>query len=193
VLKSLKVNLRAGQPFAYVRGVAVLVSLGGELRGRFWFTHFGRLSLSSFAMPRFREHWPENRPADRFLTGTAMSFDRLKPPLERLLGHKLKPSRSNLLVQNSKPHLSMKQTYILGLDAAKHKVRAALSAADERFLFEKDLPVNAAGLRELLVRLQAHVADPEQLLVLIEATGMLHLNWSAALIRAGYAVVVTIP
>jgi transposase len=144
-------------------------------------------------MPRFREHWPENRPADRFLTGTAMSFDRLKHPLERLHGHKLKPSRGNLLVQNSKPHLSMKQTYILGLDAAKHKVRAALSGADERLLFEKDLPVSAGGLRELLVRLQAHVVEPEQLLVLIEATGMLHLNWSAALIRAGYAVVVINP
>jgi transposase len=122
-----------------------------------------------------------------------MSFDRLKHPLERLLGHKLKPSRTNLLIQNSKPHLSMKPTYILGLDAAKHKVRAALSGANERLLFEKDLPVNAGGLRQLLARLQTHVPDPEQLLVLIEATGMLHLNWAAALTRAGYAVVVINP
>ena len=47
----------------------------------------------------------------------------------------------------------MKQTYILGIDIAKHKVRAALSnseAAQERLLFEKDLPVNAGGLTELL-------------------------------------------
>ena len=51
-------------------------------------------------------------------------------------------------------------------------------------LFEKDLPVSAAGLGELLVRLQAHVPDPEQLLVLIEATGVLHLNWSAALTQS---------
>ena len=35
--------------------------------------------------------------------------------------------------------------------------------------------------------------DPEQLLVLIEATGMLHLNWSAALAKAGYTVVVINP
>ncbi len=89
----------------------------------------------------------------------------------------------------------MKQTYILGIDIAKHKVRAALSseAAQERLLFEKDLPVNAGGLTELLVRLQTHVPDPEQLLVLIEATGLLHLNWSAALSKAGYAVVVINP
>ena len=193
VLVSSKVNLRAGQRFAYVTGVDRLESLEGELRGRFWFNYFGRSSLSPFAMPRLREHWPENRPADHLLTGPLMSFDRLKHPLERLLGHKLKPSKANLLVQNSKPHLSMKQTYILGLDAAKHKVRIALSGADERCLFEKDLPVSAGGLRELLRRLQAQVPDPEQLLVLIEATGMLHLNWSAALIRAGYTVVVINP
>jgi transposase len=88
----------------------------------------------------------------------------------------------------------MKPTYILGIDAAKHKIRAALRGAkEERYLFEMDLPVSAAGLRELLVRLKAHVAAPEQLLVLIEATGLLHLNWSAALSQAGYAVAVINP
>jgi transposase len=124
-----------------------------------------------------------------------MSFDRLKrtPQRKRLLGHKLKPSRATLLVQNSKPHLSMKQTYFLGIDAAKHKMRVALSTRDERLLFEKDLPVNATGLRELLVTIKQRVQDPEQLLILIEATGVLHLNWSAALTRAGYAVAVINP
>ena len=88
----------------------------------------------------------------------------------------------------------MKQTYILGIDIAKHKVRAALSSgAQEPLLFEKDLPVSAAGLGELLVRLREHVAEPQSLLVLIEATGVLHLNWSAALLRAGYTVVVINP
>jgi transposase len=84
----------------------------------------------------------------------------------------------------------MKPTYILGIDAAKHKIRAALRGAvgEERSLFEMDLPVSAAGRRELLARLKAHVPEPEQLLVLIEATGLLHLNWSAALSQAGYAV-----
>jgi transposase len=87
----------------------------------------------------------------------------------------------------------MKAIYILGIDAAKHKVRAALRGAQERFLFEKDLPVSAAGLRELLACLKQHVAESPQLLVLIEATGVLHLNWAAALIRAGYAVAVINP
>jgi transposase len=87
----------------------------------------------------------------------------------------------------------MKPIYILGIDAAKHKVRAALRGAQERFLFEKDLPVSAAGLRELLACLKQHVAESPQLLVLIEATGVLHLNWAAALIRAGYAVAVINP
>ena len=35
--------------------------------------------------------------------------------------------------------------------------------------------------------------DPRQLLVVIEATGVLHLNWSAALTKAGYSVVVINP
>jgi Transposase len=87
----------------------------------------------------------------------------------------------------------MKTTYILGIDTAKHKVRAALSGADERFLFEKDLAASAAGLRELLLSLKQFVVEAPQLLVLIEATGVLHLNWAAALARAGYAVTVLNP
>ena len=87
----------------------------------------------------------------------------------------------------------MKTTYILGIDTAKHKVRAALSGADERFLFEKDLAASAAGLRELLLSLKQFVAEGPQLLVLIEATGVLHLNWAAALAKAGYAVAVINP
>jgi transposase len=87
----------------------------------------------------------------------------------------------------------MKQIYFLGIDAAKHKIRAALSEGAERMLFEKDLPVRAEGLRELLAQLKEQVKEPGQLLVLIEATGVLHLHWSAALTRAGYAVAVINP
>jgi transposase len=88
----------------------------------------------------------------------------------------------------------MKPTYILGIDAAKHKIRAALRGPTaEGYLFEMDLPVSAAGLRQLLARLKDHVPEPGQLLVLIEATGLLHLNWSATLSRAGYTVVVINP
>jgi transposase len=87
----------------------------------------------------------------------------------------------------------MKQSYCLGIDTAKHKIRVALSDAKERLLFEKDLPVSAAGLRELLARLEAQSKEPEHFLVLIEATGVLHLHWSAALTKAGYAVVVINP
>nr|MDQ6912153.1 IS110 family transposase [Verrucomicrobiota bacterium] len=58
---------------------------------------------------------------------------------------------------------------------------------------EKDLPVRAAGLRDLLTELQERVPEPAQLLVLVEATGVLHLNWAAALTKAGYAVAVINP
>ena len=87
----------------------------------------------------------------------------------------------------------MKTTYILGIDAAKHKIRVALRGAQGQLLFEKDLPVSAAGLRELLARLEAQSKEPARFLVLIEATGVLHLHWSAALAQAGYAVAVINP
>jgi transposase len=122
-----------------------------------------------------------------------MSFDRLKRPLDRSLGHKLKPSKANPLIQNSKPHLSMKIFYFLGIDAAKHKIRVALSNQSERLLLEKHLPITASAVRELLAVLKEQVKEPAQLLVLIEATGVLHLNWSAALVKAGYTVVVINP
>jgi transposase len=87
----------------------------------------------------------------------------------------------------------MKQIYFLGIDTAKHKIRVALRDAREQMLFEKDLPVSAAGLRELLARLEAQSKEPARFLVLIEATGVLHLHWSAALAKAGYAVAVINP
>jgi hypothetical protein len=93
------------------------------------------------------------------------SFDRLKRPLDRLPGHKLKPSRwGHSLVQNSKPHLSMKISYFLGIDAAKHKIRAALSQGQERFLFENDLPVTASARKtqSRITRLLPAQTGPKQ-------------------------------
>src|SRR5438046_1724267 len=82
----------------------------------------------------------------------------------------------------------MKRTYYLGLDVARNKIRAALAAFDGSLCWEKDLPVSAAGRDELLRQLKARTPAPEQVLVLVEATGLLHLNWAAALTRAGYRV-----
>jgi transposase len=53
--------------------------------------------------------------------------------------------------------------------------------------------VSADGRRELLARLEAEIKEPERCLVLIEATGVLHLHWSAALTCVGYAVAVINP
>ena len=72
-------------------------------------------------------------------------------------------------------------------------MRVALSDSSERILFEEDLPFDRAGLGQLLVVLKSQLKEPEQLLVLIEATGVLHLHWSAALAKAGYAVAVINP
>jgi transposase len=87
----------------------------------------------------------------------------------------------------------MKPLYCLGLDVAKHKIRVALSEPKGRLLWEKDLPVSAAGLSDLLQQLRLSEIAPAHLLVLIEATGLLHLNWAAALSKAGYGVAVINP
>ncbi len=88
----------------------------------------------------------------------------------------------------------MKIDYYLGLDAAKHKVRVALRGGSaERFLLERYLPVSGAGRRELLALLRRHLPPGAGLLVLIEATGVLHLHWAAALAKAGHAVAVINP
>ena len=144
VLKSQGAGHRSGQRLAYVTGMHTSASSGSGLRGRLWCHRFSaRPSLIQVG------HAPLGsigRRVDRlsiFQPASAMSFDRLKRPRQRkrLPGHKLKPPRCHLLVQNSKPHLSMKQSYFLCLDAAKHKIRAALSDGAERMLFEKDLPL----------------------------------------------------
>src|SRR6266496_1534112 len=121
-------------------------SFESELRGRLWSNHFGWQSLFDVGHAPAWKHWTKSRPADQSLTGHPMSFDRLKRTQrrKRLPGHKLKPSRATLFVQNSKPHLSMKPTYFLGIDAAKHKMRATLSNRSEHVLFEKDLSVQEA-------------------------------------------------
>jgi transposase len=126
-----------------------------------------------------------------------MSFDRLQRPLKRKRspGHKLKPSRPFFIkTQNLKPTSTMKRRYYLGLDVAKQKIRAALATGDGRLAWEADLPVSAAGVCDLLAQLHARTgAHPGQVLVLVEATGVLHLNWAAALKRAGYCVAVINP
>jgi transposase len=87
----------------------------------------------------------------------------------------------------------MKIDYYLGLDAAKHKLRVALRGSAERLLLERDLPVSAAGRRELFALLDQHLPVGTKVLVLIEATGVLHLHWAAALAKAGHAVAVINP
>src|SRR5712691_5948163 len=87
----------------------------------------------------------------------------------------------------------MTETYYLGLDVAKPKIRVALCDCAGALRWEKDLPVSAAGRAELLQQLEARTGEPAQVLVLVEATGLLHLNWTAALTRAGYRVAVINP
>ena len=87
----------------------------------------------------------------------------------------------------------MKQTYFLGLDTAKHKIRAALRDAEERLLFEKDLPVSAAGLRELAGPARAQVPRAGALPGAHRSHRRAPSPLGAALTKAGYAVAVINP
>ena len=197
-----KTRYNTGSRLAYVSGVRVTGALQMALRGRFWFNHFAGCDrvLATSALPR---RWTAASGAlDGEETGRApalfqfapMSFDRLRCTLlwEHSPGHKLKPPGS-LLKLKTNPTSTMQPIYSLGLDVAKQKIRAALSDAKGRLLWENDLPVSAAGRTELLQQLRAHCPAPAQLLGLIEATGLLHLNWAAALAKAGYKVAVINP
>ncbi len=54
-------------------------------------------------------------------------------------------------------------------------------------------PSRPAGLGELRALLGHHVPQPDRVLVVLEATGVLHLHWAAGLTRAGYTVLVLNP
>jgi predicted NBD/HSP70 family sugar kinase len=71
----------------------------------------------------------------------------------------------------------MKRKYYLGLDVAKEKVRAALCNGAGTLLWEADLPVSAAGRIHLLEQLRRRIAEPGQLLGLIEATAHGSSSW----------------
>jgi transposase len=98
-----------------------------------------------------------------------------------------------LLKLKTNPTSTMTPIYYLGLDVAKQKIRAALCEPKGRLLWQSDLVVSAAGCRELLRQLRFWCPSSAQLLVLVEATGLLHLNWAAALTKAGYQVAVINP
>ncbi|HZD08164.1 MAG TPA: transposase, partial [Candidatus Limnocylindrales bacterium] len=186
---------RSGARFAYVRGVGCPARFESELRGRFWFSLFWSAESWPVGHAPFWEHWTQSRPVrPSFNRQFSMSFHRLKrPSFDRSLGHKLKPSRVPFVVKTQNQPTSMTQSYILALDIAKHKTRFALCDDTEHFLAQGDLPVTQPGLRQLLFTVHSHVPDPGSLLVVIEATGVLHLNWAAALSKARYAVIIINP
>src|SRR5947209_4238804 len=87
----------------------------------------------------------------------------------------------------------MKESYILSLDVAKQKSSFALCDPADHFLIEATVPTTGAGLLALKASIQKHLPSRASLLVIIEATGVLHLPWATALTKAGHAVIVINP
>lgn len=86
----------------------------------------------------------------------------------------------------------MPAVYSLGLDVAKRKVSYCLLDAQRHALATGTATANQPGLQQLGALL-AHTGSPTQTLVVLEATGVLHLAWADALAQCGYAVVVLNP
>ena len=86
----------------------------------------------------------------------------------------------------------MRPVYCLGVDVAKRKVSYHLLDAQRRSLAAGTAPSNQPGLEQLLAVL-ARAGLPSDCLVVMEATGVLHLSWAEALSARGYPVVVLNP
>jgi transposase len=86
----------------------------------------------------------------------------------------------------------MNTHYLLGIDVAKHKVQCCLANPNGQPLARASVPTDRLGLQRLVDTLRPHT-DPAHTLVLIEATGLLHVPWAEALGALGATVLVINP
>jgi transposase len=86
----------------------------------------------------------------------------------------------------------MNTSYTVGIDIAKHKNYYHLADAQSQCLASAALAADAAGLDALHQQLARH-GPPGAFLIVMEATGMLHLPWAEALTELGYRVFVLNP
>lgn len=78
-------------------------------------------------------------------------------------------------------------SYSLGIDIAKGKMRFHLADTQGRCHASGSLSTSRAGLQQLQQRLKP-LAPPAAITVVLEATGVLHVPWAEALHRDGYPV-----
>jgi transposase len=86
----------------------------------------------------------------------------------------------------------MHRTYTLGMDVAKRKVTYELLDVQRRTCATGTASLDQQGWQQLLKMLASH-GHPDGILVVIEATGVLHLPWADALTRRGHPVLVLNP
>ena len=86
----------------------------------------------------------------------------------------------------------MPTAYTLGIDVAKRKVTYELLDAHRCTRATGTASTNQTGWLQLFKLLHSH-GDPASILVVIEATGVLHLPWADALARRGHPVLVLNP
>jgi len=86
----------------------------------------------------------------------------------------------------------MSAIYTLGIDVAKSKVSYEFAAPTGKPLARDTATSDADGVRQLLQAVRAHTT-PTRVLVVMEATGVLHLGWAESLSAAGCVVIIINP
>ncbi len=86
----------------------------------------------------------------------------------------------------------MNTPYCLGIDVAKRNIQFRLVDADRQQRIRGTTPATRAGFDQLRQTLAA-VAPPAEILVVLEATGLLHVPWAEAFTAAGFPVLVLNP
>ncbi len=87
----------------------------------------------------------------------------------------------------------MTKSYILALDIAQHAAVVQLDRADGSLVWRDTVTTDQSGWRSLESALHRHHADWSGTLVIMEATGILHLSWAERLVAAGADVYVLNP
>lgn len=77
----------------------------------------------------------------------------------------------------------MTKNHILGLDIAQKSAFAQLDRADGTRCWRGTLPASQTGWQQLKAMLAEHGAQPDQTLVILEATGVHHFAWAERLLK----------
>lgn len=87
----------------------------------------------------------------------------------------------------------MKENYYVGIDIAKRRIRYQLENGSSQILAKGWVRPTLEDLERFCGRLEEQGARPQQTVIMLEATGSLHLPWCEHLSQRGYRVLAVNP